>query len=80
MTAAAMFMPALGYGVATNSEVYEWSSFINLSALSGVSAQGEREEVDVKVTTVVGMATRSNAMNLVLVRNVYVMFANSSRK
>ena len=40
MTAAAAFMVALGYGVATNSEVSEWSSF-NLSALSGVSAQGE---------------------------------------
>ena len=39
--AAAMFMVALGYGVATNSKVSELSSFINLSALSSVSAQGE---------------------------------------
>ena len=36
-----MFMVALGYGVATNSEVSELSSFVNLSALSSVSAQGE---------------------------------------
>ena len=41
---AAMFMVALGYGVSTNSEVSELSSFVNLSALSGVSAQGENEE------------------------------------
>ena len=34
-------MVALGYGVATNSEVSELSSFVNLSALSSVSAQGE---------------------------------------
>ena len=39
--AAAAFMVALGYGVATNSEVSELSSFVNLSALSSVSAQGE---------------------------------------
>ena len=39
--AAAMFMVALGYGVATNSKVSELSSFVNLSALSSVSAQGE---------------------------------------
>ena len=38
---AAAFMVALGYGVATNSKVSELSSFINLSALSSVSAQGE---------------------------------------
>ena len=44
MTAAVAFMVALGYGVATNSEVSELSSFINLSALSSVSAQGENEE------------------------------------
>ena len=41
--AAAAFMVALGYGIATNSEVSELSSFVNLSALSGVSAQGEIE-------------------------------------
>ena len=41
---AAAFMVALGYGVATNSGVSELSSFINLSALSSVSAQGENEE------------------------------------
>ena len=40
MIAAVAFMVALGYGVATNSKISEWSSF-NLSALSGVSAQGE---------------------------------------
>ena len=34
-------MVALGYGVATNSETSELSSFINLSALSSVLAQGE---------------------------------------
>ena len=39
--AAAAFMVALGYGVATNSKISELSSFVNLSALSGVSAQGE---------------------------------------
>ena len=38
--AAAALMVALGYGVATNSKISEWRSF-NLSALSGVSAQGE---------------------------------------
>ena len=38
---AAAFMVALGYGVATNSKISELSSFINLSALSSVSAQGE---------------------------------------
>ena len=43
IVAAAMFMVALGYGVATNSKVSELSSFINLSALSSVSAQGENE-------------------------------------
>ena len=42
--AAAAFMVALGYGVATNSKVSELSSFVNLSALSSVSAQGENEE------------------------------------
>ena len=41
--AAAAFMVALGYGVATNSEFSELSSFVNLSALSGVSAQGETD-------------------------------------
>ena len=43
MIAAAMFMVALGYGVATNSEVSESgkTSNVNLSALSSVSAQGE---------------------------------------
>ena len=41
LMAAAAFMVALGYGVATNSKVSELSSFINLSALSSVSAQGE---------------------------------------
>ena len=44
LIAAAAFMVALGYGVSTNSEVSELSSFINLSALSGVSAQGETED------------------------------------
>ena len=39
--AAAAFMVALGYGVSTNSKVSELSSFVNLSALSSVSAQGE---------------------------------------
>ena len=42
--AAVAFMVALGYGVATNSKVSELSSFVNLSALSSVSAQGENEE------------------------------------
>ena len=37
----AAFMVALGYGVSTNSEFSELSSSVNLSALSGVSAQGE---------------------------------------
>ena len=41
LIAAAIFMVAPGYGVATNSKVSEWSSFVNLSALSSVSAQGE---------------------------------------
>ena len=42
MTAAVIFfMLALGY---TNSEVSELSSFVNLSALSSVSAQGVNEE------------------------------------
>ena len=41
--AAAMFMVALGYGVSTNSKISELSSFVNLSALSSVSAQGESE-------------------------------------
>ena len=40
LIAAAAFMVALGYGVATNSGVSE-SGNVNLSALSGVSAQGE---------------------------------------
>ena len=44
LIAAAAFMVALGYGVATNSKVSELSSFVNLSALSSVSAQGENEE------------------------------------
>ena len=44
--AAAMFMVALGYGIATNSEVFELSSFINLSALSSVAAQGEENDTD----------------------------------
>ena len=39
--AAAAFMVALGYGVSTNSEVSESSSFVNLSALSSVSANVE---------------------------------------
>ena len=43
ITAAAAFMVALGYGVFTNSEFSESgkTSNVNLSALSGVSAQGE---------------------------------------
>ena len=41
LIAVAAFMVALGYGIATNSEVSELSSLINLSALSSVSAQGE---------------------------------------
>ena len=41
LMAAAAFMVALGYGVSTNSKVSELSSFVNLSALSSVSAQGE---------------------------------------
>ena len=41
LIAAAAFMVALGYGVATNSEVSEPGSSVNLSALSSVSAQGE---------------------------------------
>ena len=45
MTAAAMFMVALGYAVSTNSEVFESgkTSNVNLSSLSVVSAQGEEE-------------------------------------
>ena len=43
ITAAAMFMVAMSYGVSTNSEVSESgkTSNVNLSALSSVSAQGE---------------------------------------
>ena len=43
MIAAAVFMVALGYGVATNSEVSESgeTSNINLSALSSASANSE---------------------------------------
>ena len=36
-----MFVVALCYGISTNSKVSELSSFINLSALSSVSAEGE---------------------------------------
>ena len=42
--AAGVFMVALGYGVATKSEVSGSGSNVNLSALSSVSAQGENEE------------------------------------
>ena len=41
LIAAAAFMVALGYGVATNSKISEWSSFVNLSALSSLSAESE---------------------------------------
>ena len=44
--AAAAFMVALGYGVATNSKVSESGSFVNLSALSSVSAQGEENDTN----------------------------------
>ena len=44
LIAAVAFMVALCYGVNTNSEFSELSSFVNLSALSSVSAQGENEE------------------------------------
>ena len=46
LIAAGAFMVALGYGVATNSKVSELSSFVNLSALSSVSAQGEENDTD----------------------------------
>ena len=46
---AAMFMVALGYGISTNSEVFESGkiSNVNLPALSSVAAQGEEEIAEV---------------------------------
>ena len=48
MIAAAMFMVALGYGVATNLEVSESgkTNDVTLSALGSVSAQGEENDTD----------------------------------
>ena len=47
MIAAAMFMVALGYGVATNLEVSESgkTNDVTLSALGSVSAQGEEGSI-----------------------------------
>ena len=46
ITAAAMFVVALGYGVATNSEFSESgkTNDVTLSALGSVSAQGEEND------------------------------------